>query len=68
MIPFEKEIALEEVKQVPVIPIASRLVAKSSAIPFRQLMSDSEAIVKGQIDVQGAEKYPKGQRSSWHIV
>ena len=51
---FKKVMALEEVEQIPVIPTVSGWVARSSGIPFRQFIYDSEAIVKGQIDAQKA--------------
>jgi uroporphyrinogen decarboxylase len=51
---FRKAMALEEMEQVPAIPLMGGWVARFSGIPLKTLIYDGEAMVKAQIDAQKA--------------
>ena len=51
---FQKAMVMEEVAQVPAIPIMSGWIACFSGIPLRRLIRDPEAILKAQIHAQKA--------------
>lgn len=49
---FQKAMVMEEVEQVPAIPIMAGWIAYFSGIPLKRLICDPEAILKAQIDAQ----------------
>ncbi len=54
---FRKAMRLEEVEQVPIIPMVSGWIANFSGIPLKKLIYDGEAMVQAQINAQKAINY-----------